>query len=133
MYKKVKYVCEYCGDDFDNEESCLRHEEKEKARLQVNKMLKEGKSLGEIQEISKFWRNGIPEYLKNVTNKECFKIPFWQYCEKPAYQIQSITLDGNLILGGCGGFYGYREGCCKITDNHLKQAFPKEKLFVYHS
>ena len=72
------------------------------------------------------------EHLKDVTQENCFEISLWQCCEKPAYQIKSITMDGSLILGGCGSFYGYWEGYCKISDNCLRRVFPKEKLFVYH-
>ena len=132
MYEKIKYICEYCGDSFDSKEKCLEHEGKEKLKLQANKMLSEGKNLGEIQEILEFWKGGLPKYLKDVTQENCFEISLWQCCEKPAYQIKSITMDGSLILGGCGSFYGYWEGYCKISDNCLRRVFPKEKLFVYH-
>ena len=48
MTPVTKYKCDYCGETFYSEEECLRHENKHTRVDKANKMLKEGKTLGEI-------------------------------------------------------------------------------------
>lgn len=39
MLERTTYICEYCGEVFDTEEECMRHENEEKEKL-FNRKLK---------------------------------------------------------------------------------------------
>ena len=58
-------------------------------------MLKEGCTLKQINDECKIW-NSVPEHLENVNKDNCFKISYWQCCDKPAYQIVQIYFDGKV-------------------------------------
>ena len=123
MEKVIRYKCDYCGELFDLEEWCLKHEESHKKSKKANEMLNAGKTLEEINNECHFWSE-VPDYLKNVTKGNCFVISHWQCCNKPAYRIVYITYQGRLRLSG---YYG---GEVDINNNNLKNPRPKEELFV---
>lgn len=138
----TRYRCEYCGELFYSEEECLRHEERHRKINKANEMLNDGFTLKEINDeceiwtkeighwVNNIWYGGIPEYLLNVTKDNCFKVSYWQGCEKPAYQIQSITMKGKLFLHGKGSWSGYYGGELKLNNLNLKDPRPKDELFV---
>lgn len=84
MEKVIRYKCSDCGDLFDSEESCLKHEDRHKRINKANEMLNNGHTLQEIQDACNIWYS-IPEHLKNVNKDNCFIISYWQCCDKPAY------------------------------------------------
>lgn len=49
MQKVVRYQCEACGELFNTEEECAKHEERHKRVEKANLMLKKGCTLKEIQ------------------------------------------------------------------------------------
>ena len=106
MKKVIKYKCDHCGELFDSEKRCLEHEERHERVWKANTMLKEGKTLKEIQVECNIWDN-VPEYLEDVTTNNCFVVEHWQCCSKPAYQINCIYMDGRVRLWGCGSWTGY--------------------------
>ena len=87
-------------------------------------------TLKQINQRYFLWDN-LPEYLENVTKNNCFKISYWQCCEKPAYQIKNICFDGELCIGGIASWSGYYEGYLSINDNHLKNVYPSEELYIH--
>lgn len=138
----TRYRCEYCGELFYSEEECLRHEERHRKINKANEMLNDGFTLKEINDeceiwtkeighwVNNIWYGGIPKYLLNITKDNCFKISYWQCCEKPAYQIQSITMKGKLFLHGKGSWSGYYGGELELNNLNLKDPRPKDELFV---
>lgn len=98
--------------------------------IRANEMLHEGRALKEINRKCEIWHE-LPEYLEEVTEDNCFVVSHWQCCEKPAYQIQEIDIDGNLLLSGIGSWYGAYGGYLPINDYHLKRPYGKDKLYVY--
>ena len=106
MQKVVRYQCDDCGELFYTEKECVEHEEKHKKIEHANQMLKKGFTLKEIQEECQIWYK-LPTYLENVTQDVGFVISHWQCCKKPAYRILAITLEGHLIVRGCGSWSGY--------------------------
>lgn len=129
MEKVIKYKCSGCGELFDTPEQCLAHEIRHKQIRRANEMLKEGCTLKEIQEKCNIWYS-IPEYLENITKDNCFKIVWWQCCDKPAYQITYINFDGRVDVRGCGSWNGYYGKLLSLNDRDLKDPRPKEELFV---
>ena len=92
-------------------------------------MLDEGYTLQEIQDSCDIWYS-IPEHLRNVNKDNCFRIDFWQCCNKPAYQIDRILLNRKIRVYGCGSWSGYYGDELSLSDNNLKDPRPKEELFV---
>lgn len=129
MKKEIRYKCDYCGGLFSSESMCSEHEDKHVRRNKANEMLKSGCTLKEIQEECNIWYN-LPEYLNNVTKDSCFKISYWQCCDKPAYQIICIGMADDVNVRGCGSWTGYYGEYVKITSSELRNPRPKEELFV---
>ena len=129
MKKVIKYRCDYCGDLFEHEDTCLKHEDRHERIVKANQMLEGGHTLKEIQDECNIWYE-VPEYLENVTTDNCFVISHWQCCDKPAYQITSIRMDGRVQLWGCGSWSGYYGLEVRLDYAHLKKPYPKEELFV---
>lgn len=129
MEKVIKYKCLECGDLFNTEEECLEHEDRHKRVYKANEMLKAGCTLQEIQDTCHIWYS-VPEHLREVNKDNCFKIPHWQCCEKPAYQIRSICTNGRISVWGCGSWSGYYGADLELTNNNLRNVYPKEELFV---
>lgn len=127
--KVIKYKCSECSDLFNTKEECLEHEDRHKRIDQANKMLKAGCTLQEIQDMCHIWYS-IPEHLKEVNKDNCFKMPHWQCCEKPAYQIHYICMDGRVDVSGCGSWAGWYGNYLSLNDNNLRCVFPKEELFI---
>lgn len=129
MEKVIKYRCYHCGELFDSEERCLEHEDRHERIYRANQMLKSGSTLKEIQDECNIWRK-VPEYLENITTDNCFVVSHWQCCDKPAYQITAIYMDGRVQLWGCGSWDGYY-GCeVRLDYSCLKKPHSKEELFV---
>lgn len=131
MEKVIRYKCEHCGDLFYKEEECIKHEQKHKDIKLANEMLRDGKTLSEINSKFSIW-NYLPEKLIDVTKDSCFTIPHWQCCEKPAYKITGIEFGGKLSLFGCGSWNGYYGSSVSINGTNLLDPRPKEEWFVDH-
>ena len=129
MEKVIKYKCNYCGDLFDSEERCYEHEDRHKRIYRANKMLEDGFTLKEIQDECDIWHK-VPEYLENVTTDNCFVVSYWQCCDKPAYQIDYIKMDGRVRLWGCGSWTGYYGNDVRLDWIYLTNPRPKEELFI---
>ena len=129
MEKVIRYRCGYCGDLFYTEEECLKHEQRHLDVEKANQMLENGATLQKINDTCHIWHK-IPEHLKEVTTDNCFVISYWQCCNKPAYRIYSIDMDGRLRVGGCGSWSGYYGESLTINNSSLKNVHNKEELFV---
>lgn len=75
------YMCDYCGEMFYDKERCLEHEEKDSKNTKENKMLREKRTLKEINEECEIWHE-LPSYLEDVTEDNCFVISHWQMLRK---------------------------------------------------
>lgn len=130
MKEVIKYQCSECGELFDTPEKALAHEIRHERIEEANKMLDKGYTLKQINDECEIWAY-VPEYLENINKDNCFRISYWQCCDKPAYRIVSITYRGLLRLFGCGSWSGYYNDKLSIYDNNLRNPRPKEELFVY--
>lgn len=92
-------------------------------------MLEAGCTLQEIQDTCHIWYS-VPEYLREANKDNCFTISYWQCCEKPAYQITYIYMDGKVNVRGCGSWSGYYGENLRLESNDLRNVHPKEELFV---
>lgn len=129
MKEIITYKCDYCEETFTNKVQAKDHEDIHKEHEKVNRMLKNGSTLGEINKIFKIWPN-LPDHLIEVTKDNCFIIRYLQGCEKPAYRIDDISIYGKLHLSGTvnpGRSFGTYLKC---SDEHLCQPQPKYKLFI---
>ena len=123
------YKCEECGDLFKTEENCAEHEDRHKRTDKANEMLKKGYTLEEIQKACKLWLY-VPLHLKNVNAHNCFTIKYLQGCNKPAYRIDCIYIDGEVRLWGCGSWNGYYGQKLALDSTELLEPHPKEELFI---
>ena len=89
LEKVIKYRCSECGELFDIPENALACEARHKRIEKANDMLEEGYTLKQINDECKIW-GSIPKHLENVNKDNCFKISYWQCCDKPAYRITHI-------------------------------------------
>lgn len=129
MEKVIRYKCKYCGDLFYTEEECAKHEQRHLDIEEANQMLRDGATLQEINDICHIWYR-VPEYMKMITTDNCFIISYLQCCNKPAYKICGIYMDGYLHLWGCGSWNGYYGCNLDINDPCLRDVHNKEELFV---
>ncbi len=129
MRKVIRYKCSDCGVLFDSEESYLKHEDRHKRINKANEMLNNGHTLQEIQDTCNIW-DSIPEHLKNANKDNCFVIPYWQCCDKPAYQIDYIYMDGTVRVWGCGSWSGYYGNPVSLNSSNLRNIHNKDELFV---
>ena len=129
MKQVIKYQCEYCGELFDTETRCIDHEDRHLRIDQANQMLREGHTLIDIQHECDIWR-AVPTHLMNVTKDNCFTISYWQCCDKPAYSIVYINMDGSVKMWGCGSWDGYCGYDLRLDSYHLYNPRPKEELFI---
>ena len=129
MEKVIKYRCSECGDLFDTPGMALVHEERHKRVEKANEMLNEGYTLKQINEECKIW-DFVPGHLEDVNKDNCFKISYWQCCDKPAYQITYIYFDEKVNVVGCGSWCGYYGDRLRLNSSDLKDPRPKEELFV---
>ena len=95
----------------------------------ANEMFNEGYTLKQINNKCEIWAY-VPEHLENINKDNCFKISYWQCCDKPAYQIIRICFDGDVTVGGCGSWSGYYSDRIRIDSRDLKNPRPKEELFI---
>ena len=129
MKEVTKYKCDYCGDLFDSETECIQHEKRHKMIDKANQMLKNGHTLKEIQDECNIWYK-VPEHLENVTTDNCFIISHWQCCDKPAYKIDYIYMNGRVRMWGCGSWSGYYGDEVSLSSQCLNNPYPKEELFI---
>lgn len=129
MKKVIKYKCDCCGDLFDSEEACLEHEDRHERIYKANRMLRDGCTLKEIQDECNIWYS-VPDYLESVTTDNCFVVKHWQCCDKPAYKIDTIYMDGRVRLWGCGSWSGYYGDYVSLSFLCLGDPRPKEELFI---
>lgn len=129
MKKIVKFECSMCGDLFNSEEECLNHENRHQKVEQANQMLDDGYTLQEIQDICNIWYS-VPEHLKNANKDSCFVISYWQGCNKPAYRITYIYLDGKVKVWGCGSWSGYYGHSMYLSSHDLLNIHSKDELFI---
>lgn len=125
----VVYKCEYCGKLINSAEECAKHEQWHRNIEYANDMLSEGATLEQIDQRYGIW-NGVPEHLKEVTKDHCFVISYWQCCDKPAYQIKRIELDGRLHIRGCGSWSGYFGGEVRIGSGDLRKVHQPGELYI---
>lgn len=92
-------------------------------------MLNDGATLQEINDTCHVWHS-VPEHLKNVTTNHCFTISYWQCCDKPAYKIDHISMDGRVRVWGCGSWSGYYGDYIGIDSHNLRKVHDPEELFV---
>lgn len=92
-------------------------------------MLDEGFTLKQINDECKIWYK-VPKHLENVNKDNCFKISYWQCCDKPAYRITHIFFDGKVNVWGCGSWSGYYGNRLNLSSSDLKNPRPKEELFI---
>ncbi|MSS07092.1 hypothetical protein FYJ38_00365 [Clostridium sp. WB02_MRS01] len=131
MEEVIRYKCKYCGELLDTKVKCLAEEDKHERVVKANELLEEGYTLGEINTATNIWYEGeVPEYLLNVTYDSCFVVEYWQCCNKPAYQIIRINIDGSVRLSGCGSWSGYYGGDVNLRFRYLKNPRPKDELFI---
>lgn len=71
MRKVATYKCDYCGEMFFSEESCLEHENKHVRAKKVIKMLNEGKTFKEIRDECGVFQN----LSENLYNENIFTLP----------------------------------------------------------
>lgn len=129
MEKVIKYKCSDCGELFDSEKRCLEHEDRHERINKANEMLNDGHTLQEIQDACNIWYI-VPEHLKNVNKDNCFAISWWQCCDKPAYRIDYIYMDGTVRVWGCGSWNGYYGNPVYLNSRDLKNPHSKDELFV---
>lgn len=129
MEKVIKYKCDECGELFDTPEMALAHEIRHERIEKANEMLNEGCTLKQINDECEIWAY-VPEHLENINKDNCFKISYWQCCDKPAYQIIRIYFDGYVNVRGCGSWSGYYGNRLRIDDSDLRNPRPKAELFV---
>lgn len=129
MEKVIKYRCSECGELFDTPEKALAHEIRHERIEKANDMLNEGYTLKQINDECEIWES-VPEHLENVNKDNCFKISYWQCCDKPAYQIVYIYFDGTVNVRGCGSWNGYYGNPLRLDSRDLKDLRSKEELFV---
>lgn len=129
MEKVIKYRCSECGELFDTPEKALAHEIRHERIKKANEMLNERCTLKQINDECEIW-GSVPEHLKNVNKDNCFKISYWQCCDKPAYRITNIFFDGKVNVRGCGSWNGYYGSPLRLDSSNLKNPRPKEELFI---
>ena len=129
MEKVIKYRCSECGELFDTPDMAITHEIRHEIIEKANEMLNEGYTLKQINDECEIW-DSVPKHLENVNKDNCFKISWWQCCEKPAYQIRHIYFDGKLEVRGCGSWNGYYGNTLGLHSRDLIDPRPKEELFI---
>lgn len=129
LEKVIKYKCSECGELFDIPENALACERRHKRIEKANGMLDEGFTLKQINDECKIWYK-VPKHLENVNKDNCFKISYWQCCDKPAYRITHIFFDGKVNVWGCGSWSGYYGNRLNLSSSDLKNPRPKEELFI---
>lgn len=129
MEKITVFKCEYCGKLLNTPEECLKHEQRHRYIEGANEMLESGSTLEQINQRYNIWHT-VPEHLKEATTNHCFKISYWQCCEKPAYRIIGIRFDGRLTVRGCGSWNGYYGNDLQIESSDLREMHPPEELYI---
>lgn len=129
MEKVTMYRCEYCGNLFDTAELSAKHEQRHRNIDGANEMLREGATLEQINQRYKIWSN-VPDHLKEATKDNCFRISYWQCCNKPAYTMREIKMDGRIRLFGCGSWNGYYGSDVRIDSTDLKDIHQPDELFI---
>lgn len=129
MEKVIKYRCSECRELFDTPEDALACETRHKRIERANEMLDEGYTLKQINDECEIW-DSVPEHLENVNTDNCFKISYWQGCDKAAYRIIHIFFDGRVNVRGCGSWSGYYGNRLRLSSSDLKNPRPKEELFI---
>ena len=129
MEEVKAYKCGVCRCTYDRETDALECEFKHARYNYANALLKKGSELSTIKYFCGFNWN-LTDEQKSITKDNCFVISHWQCCDEPAYQIRSITENGNVYVSGKGSWSGYYGNDIKIDDYHLKKPYPKDKLFI---
>lgn len=130
MEKVLRFRCSECGDLFNTEELCIRHEKLHQKINKANEMLNKKCTLGEIQNECNIWKE-LPHYLQDVNIDNCFVISYLQCCSKPAYQIVRINMDRTLQLFGVGSYDGSITKSFFIDDANLRDPRENNELYVY--
>lgn len=89
------------------------------------------------------WENGFTLHLlnynyglnlklddnqKNITKDSCFIISYLQCCDKPAYQIINIDINGKITVGGKGSWSSPYSSIVSL--DCLKNPRPLSELYV---
>lgn len=127
MKKITAYKCLLCGYYTDNEYMVKLHDERHAKERLANKLLRQGKTLGEINNKCKFhWQ--LKDVHKTINKDSCFVISYLQCCEEPAYRICFISGGGAIRVWGIGGWSG---GYSSFVGFHcLDNPLPLSELYV---
>jgi len=111
-------------DEVDADYCMLRHY---RGRVGYG-LWKEGRNLDFVNRKCGFgWK--LTKEQEGITKDSCFVISHWQLCDNPAYKIEYFGDNGEIHVGGVGGWMGYYGQVVKL--DQLKDPRPKEELFVY--
>lgn len=125
----VSYKCPQCGELFTSErnaDNCLFQHVRGRCIMHD---FRYGFSLYDLNfRYNLYVPESQLELAKRITKDSCFKIPYLQGCEKPAYRIVDISIYGKIKVGGVGSWSGYYESTADWHD--LKDPRPLEELFV---
>lgn len=128
MKKIIAYKCHICRKLFDNDYSVKTHTKYHARERLANKLLKQNKTLGEIENKCDFgWR--LTEIQKTITKDNCFEISYLQCCNEPAYQICFISGGGEIKVWGIGSWSGGYASFVRLGS--LENPKPLNKLFKY--
>lgn len=131
MTEEIKgYKCNWCGELYKEELHAVECAYKHSRENLANSLLRDGATLETIQSRCNF-RWNLKDYQKNITKDNCFVMSHWQCCDKPAYQIMKINIDGGLYLRGKGNWSGYYGNDVRV--DQLSTPYPEEDLFVHKS
>lgn len=128
MIGKVEfYKCNWCANIYSNKrnaECAFKHARENYA----NVLLRDGLNLENINWLCGFnWK--LSNIKKRITRHNCFIIPHWQCCNKPAYRITAINSSGYIFLSGVGAGSGYYGDVLPV--DALPEPHPQEELFIY--
>jgi hypothetical protein len=129
MEEVKAYKCGACKHTYDSESDALGCEFKHARYYYANALLEKGWNLRMINYACGFnWT--LTKEQEEITKDSCFVISHWQCCEKPAYQIISISDNGYLYVSGKGSWSGYYGHDVRVDEYYMKKPYPKEELFI---
>jgi hypothetical protein len=123
----MSYKCNWCGSLYNDKLNANKCAFKHAQENLANQMLNEGCNLRSIEYQCGFHWN-LSQEQEEITKDNCFIMPSWECCNKPAYKIIRIE-DGFLYLFGVGGWsggYGNR-----VSIKNLPTPHSKEEFYIY--
>lgn len=122
----------FCGNLLYTREECADEEQRHRDVNEANKMLDEGKTLGEINSKLHIWYE-FPEHLEHVNKDNCFPIEHWGNRDNLIYKITGIKFSGGIIVYGyCNKNLNFNDELyLQINDYILRNPRPKEEFICY--